>query len=264
MAAGDGPMNDEAGVGAGRGEVGVLRQEAVARMHRVGTQLSGGRDDGRDVEIARARLRRPDAGGDVGAAHVQRIRVGLGVHRRRAVAHRLGRAHDPAGDLAAIGDQDGAESCHAGACPRHPAHPQAREHVARWIPATSAGMTALAMRVQGPAITGARSSSATPGLRFSMKARMPSRGIAGERRREHVRSGIERGTQRLAQGGAHQPLGLAPRLRAQQRRHWLMAAAPLSISSPWLSASSCTRPMRWASSRIEPQPVGRHAAAPGV
>ncbi len=87
---------DESCLGAGTREVGVLRQEAVARMDGVGAEALGGGDDRGCVQVARARFRRPDAGGDVGGAHVQGVRVGVGIDRGRAVAHGLRRAHDPA------------------------------------------------------------------------------------------------------------------------------------------------------------------------
>ena len=94
------------GLDAGLGERGVLRQEPVARMHRVGTGTCRGRDQGIDVEIALRRRRRADADGLVGRAHVRRSRVDVAEHRDRPIAERVARAGDPAGDLAAVGDQD--------------------------------------------------------------------------------------------------------------------------------------------------------------
>jgi hypothetical protein len=44
--------------------------------------------------------------GLVGQLHVQRPGIGLGEDRDGLDAHALGRADDPAGDLAPVGDQD--------------------------------------------------------------------------------------------------------------------------------------------------------------
>ena len=56
------------------GEVGVLGEEAVAGMDRLGIGDLGGADDRRDVEVARRRWRRADAHRLVGELHV----LGLG------------------------------------------------------------------------------------------------------------------------------------------------------------------------------------------
>ena len=56
---------DDPGVGAGLGEGGVLRQEAVSGMDRLGTGGAGGFDDPRDVQVAFARRGRPDRIGPV-------------------------------------------------------------------------------------------------------------------------------------------------------------------------------------------------------
>jgi hypothetical protein len=107
---------DEPCLGAGTRKVGILRQKAVARMDGVGAEALGGGDDRGGVQVARARFRWPDAGGNVGGAHVQGVGVDIGIDRGRAEAHGFRRAHDPARDLAAVGNEDGAERCHAGAC----------------------------------------------------------------------------------------------------------------------------------------------------
>ena len=53
------PDEDEAGRGAGLGEGGVLGQEPVSRVHRVGTGAPGRIDQRSDVQVALARGRRP-------------------------------------------------------------------------------------------------------------------------------------------------------------------------------------------------------------
>ena len=62
-----------------------------------------------DLEIAVARQGPADANRFVRLRHMQRIGVGIGIDRDGAQAHAPGRPDDPAGDLAAIGDEDGLE-----------------------------------------------------------------------------------------------------------------------------------------------------------
>src|SRR5450830_1467841 len=75
----------QARVEHGLGEVGVLAQKAIARVHRVG------------------------AGGAVGLAHVQGLGIGVGVNGHRLQAQGPGGVDDPAGDFAAVGDQQSFE-----------------------------------------------------------------------------------------------------------------------------------------------------------
>ena len=104
---------DEPGGGASLGERGILGKEAVAGMNRVGARRACAAPSKRvDVEIAVARRRRPDMHRLIGLAHMQRIGIGIAEDGDRAIAQRLRRAHDPARDLAAIGDQDFAEAAH--------------------------------------------------------------------------------------------------------------------------------------------------------
>ena len=63
------------------GEGGVLRQEAVAGMDRLGAGLLGGGDDLVDVEIGLGGRRRADRNGLVRHIHMQRVAVGLGIDR---------------------------------------------------------------------------------------------------------------------------------------------------------------------------------------
>ena len=88
------------------GEVGVLRQQAVAGMDRIHVGDFRRADHGGNVQIALRQLRRADADGLVGKAHVQGVAVGLAVDRDRADAQFLAGADDPQRNLTAIGDQD--------------------------------------------------------------------------------------------------------------------------------------------------------------
>ncbi len=78
-------------------------------MHRFRAGLAAGLDDLLHHEIAFGRRRRPDQNGIVGHFDVQRVTVGLGIDRDRLDPHAAGRLDDPAGDLAAIGDQNSFE-----------------------------------------------------------------------------------------------------------------------------------------------------------
>ncbi len=88
------------------GEVGVLGQEAVARVDGVGAGDLGRGDDAGDVEVALLRRRRPDADRLVGVEHVQRLAVGGAVDRHRLDAQLAAGVHHPQGDLAPVGHQD--------------------------------------------------------------------------------------------------------------------------------------------------------------
>ena len=97
------PDEDESRLAAQLGEIGVLGQEPVARVDAFGADPLRQRDDRLAVEIA--------LGADadlvrlVGEARVQGAAVGRRRQRDRAHAEPPRRADDPAGDLAAIGDQ---------------------------------------------------------------------------------------------------------------------------------------------------------------
>ncbi len=88
------------------GERFVLGQEAVAGMDGLGAGLLARLDDPVDHQIALRRGRRTDRRRLVRARHVQRVLVRLRVHRDGLDAHPARGADHPAGDLAAVRDQD--------------------------------------------------------------------------------------------------------------------------------------------------------------
>ncbi len=88
------------------GERRVLGQEAVTRVHRLGAGVVNGLENVLDRQVALGRRRRTDGDRLVGPAHVQRVLVGLRVDRDALDPHAPGRAHDAAGDLTPVGDQD--------------------------------------------------------------------------------------------------------------------------------------------------------------
>ena len=99
------------------GELGVLRQEAIAWMHGLRAGLLAGLDDAVGQQIALAAGRGADVHRLVGQLHMARVAVGVGIHRHRRDAHLLRGLDDAAGDLAAVGDQDLVE--HLGLRPLH-------------------------------------------------------------------------------------------------------------------------------------------------
>ncbi len=103
---------DARGLGS-RGEVGVLRQEAVAGVDRVGAGLPRHADDLRHVEVGPDRVPAlPDQVGLVRLEAVQRVAVLVRVDSDGAGTEFERRAEGTDRDLATVGDQDLAE--HAG------------------------------------------------------------------------------------------------------------------------------------------------------
>ncbi len=88
------------------GKVGVFRQQSVAGMHRLDIGDLRRADDRRNIQIAQRQLRRPNADGLIGKAHVQRVAVRLAVNGDRADAQLLARANHAQCNLSAIGNQD--------------------------------------------------------------------------------------------------------------------------------------------------------------
>ena len=109
MAPAIGPDEDDAGCRKRARKGLALGQEAVAGMHGFGAGLAAGLDDLLDHQIAFGRRRRPDQDRIIGHFDMQRVAVGLGIDRDRLDPHAAGSLDDPAGDLAAIRDQNSFE-----------------------------------------------------------------------------------------------------------------------------------------------------------
>ena len=92
--------------GADLGEVGILGEEAVAGMDRVGAGLLRGADDARDVQVAAAGRGRADVHRLVGEADDGRLGVRGRVDGDRLDAELAAGARDAQGDLAPVRDQD--------------------------------------------------------------------------------------------------------------------------------------------------------------
>src|SRR5215831_9006976 len=87
-------------------EVRALRQETITGVNRVGAGHLGRADDGGDVEIAVGAPRRADADVFVRKLDVERVFVGLGVHRDGLDAELLARIDDAESHFAAIRDEN--------------------------------------------------------------------------------------------------------------------------------------------------------------
>jgi hypothetical protein len=106
MASGGGTDEGHAAVGDGPGEVGVLREEAVAGVDAVGAALLDGVEDGLGVQVALGRRLAAEGVRLVGHSDVQGFAVELGVDGDGGDAHLAAGPYDTDGDLAAVGDED--------------------------------------------------------------------------------------------------------------------------------------------------------------
>ena len=106
------------------GELGVLAQEPVPGVDRLGARHERRREQVADVEVGAVRGRGSDADRLVGQQHGQRRLVGLRVGDHRRDAQLARGAEDPQGDLPAVGDQDllehGRPALRPGRCGRGP------------------------------------------------------------------------------------------------------------------------------------------------
>ena len=84
-------------------------QEPVARMHGLGAGLTAGVHDLVDQQIAFGRRRRADQHGLIGHLDMQCIAIGFRVDGYRFYSHAARSLDDPAGDFAAICDQNSFE-----------------------------------------------------------------------------------------------------------------------------------------------------------
>ena len=91
------------------GEGRALGQEAVTGMHGLRAGRLAGGHDLVDQQVALGRFRRPDGDSGIGHLHVQGVLVGLRIDGDRLDPHAAGGLDDPAGDFAAIGNQDALE-----------------------------------------------------------------------------------------------------------------------------------------------------------
>ena len=101
------PHPDQPGIDHALGKGGVFREEAIARMDRLRPGGAGGGDDPGAIEIALARRGGADVHGLIRHAHMQCLRIGIGIDRDGADTHCPRGADHAAGDLATVGDEEG-------------------------------------------------------------------------------------------------------------------------------------------------------------
>ena len=89
----------------GFGEVGVLGQEAITRMHRVGAGGFQRADQSLDVQVAFIGAGRAEDVDFIGHARGLGVDVGFAARGHGGNPQRLGGADNPHGDLATVGDQ---------------------------------------------------------------------------------------------------------------------------------------------------------------
>ena len=100
---------DESGVEHGLRELGVLGEEPVPGMHRLGAGPLRRGDQLRDVQVGLATGRTVQRDRLVRSPDERRPGVGVGVHGHGGQPGVVAGAHDPQRDLAAIGDQNSLE-----------------------------------------------------------------------------------------------------------------------------------------------------------
>ncbi len=105
IASGGGPIQVSPASTTACANAGVLGQEPVTGVHRVGAGPARRRDEqvGAQVGVCRRRAGQPHRA--VGLAHMRRIGVGVGEHRDRVDAQGAARPEHPPRDLAPVGDQ---------------------------------------------------------------------------------------------------------------------------------------------------------------
>ena len=103
---GVGADKDDSGVRKRLGESRALGQEPVTWVHRFGAGFFAGGDDLFDNEIGLRRRGWADGDRFIGHFNVQRVLVGFGIDGDGFDAHPARGPDDPAGDFAAVGDEN--------------------------------------------------------------------------------------------------------------------------------------------------------------
>ncbi|MDT4842924.1 hypothetical protein FQZ97_768390 [compost metagenome] len=110
------PHERQAGFRHGTGELGVLGQKAVARMHCLGATLAAGAENGLHIAVAGMGRRGADMHRQVGLPDMTGLRVRVRVHRDRSQAQAARRPDHPQRDFSPVGDEQGIESHHVHPC----------------------------------------------------------------------------------------------------------------------------------------------------
>ena len=111
------PAKDDAGLLARPGQIGIFRQEPVARMNRIDAVLLGDGDDAGDVEVSPDRFAGlADQIGFVGFESVQRVAIFVRIDGYGADAQFMGSAEDADRDFTTVRDQELGDRCHTLSC----------------------------------------------------------------------------------------------------------------------------------------------------
>lgn len=143
------PHPYETGVLHGLGESGVLGEESVAGVHGVRARRERGAHDEVAAQIGVGGRGPRQPYGGVRLPHVQRVGVGVRVDGDGGDAQRAAGAEDPAGDLAPVGDEQGADHVrpHIRKMPKPPRAPStgavwiADRHIPRTVLVSRGSMT---------------------------------------------------------------------------------------------------------------------------
>ena len=106
------PDPDQPGIRYGRGEVGVLREEAVPGVHGIGTCSERGVEHLRSVEVRLRRRRAAERDGVRRLVDEGRTTVRLAEHRNGLDAELVTGSNDASRDLAAVGDEQSGDRGH--------------------------------------------------------------------------------------------------------------------------------------------------------
>ena len=96
---------DEAGLGAGAGEILVLAEKAVAGVDGLGAGGVGGVEDALPLQVAFLGCAAADMHGFVAHLHMLGPDIGVGIHRHGLHAEAVGGRGDATGDFAPVGNQ---------------------------------------------------------------------------------------------------------------------------------------------------------------
>jgi hypothetical protein len=105
------PDKHDTRLGKGLRKSRALRQKAVSRMDGFCAGLQAGCHDLVDQQVTLSRGRWTDRNRRVGHLDVEGVAVGVRINGNRRNPHPTGGLDDPAGDLAAVGNEDSLEHC---------------------------------------------------------------------------------------------------------------------------------------------------------
>ena len=225
------PDEDDPRLGQRLRERGAFGEKAIAWMHRLGAALLAGGHDLVDDQVALRGGRRADGDGGVGHFHMQRIAVGLGIDRDGFDAHAARGFDDPAGDLAAIGNQDSLEHRRTLSCPAERGRGH-RRPIAAVASRTRREASLWRSAVEGPFGLNASSTAACPLHHASHGPPPPLRFTARWRiKRNRSRDALRARVLRTTTPKKDLPPATKGRRSAERRNPTIGRAAPTSVAA---------------------------------